>query len=233
MDTENKENNTLLGVVVVVLVLLLLGLLSYLIFFLPKSGGEDVVDDTQDNKKEVVVDEDVTEEVVIDDTEEKTETAVVENTDATELEESEVQVTYMGEYPGAPALAYFKDAEGNEYLMDVMSSLGAEDVDREFVIKIESEEDITEGKKVTGEVYYFKVLTYKGDGEDISEDYADYIYFEVRNDDSTEVYFLKDYGLSLTVDKVYEFMFGSLEELDAAAGTSYWKMNGKFEYSGR
>jgi hypothetical protein len=232
MDTERQENNTILGVVVVVLVVLLVGLLTYLIFFLPKNGDE-LATGTEGNveQEEDVVDEDI---VVEEDDEEEEEDPDVEDDEeeeASDLEESEVQATYMGEYPGAPALAYFKASDGKEYLMDTISYLTAEDVDTDFVLKIESEEEISEGTKVEASVWYFRVVTYKGDGGDVSEDYDDYIYFEKELESGKEVYFLKDYGLSITVDNEYEFLFTTLEELEGAAGTTYYKMRGSFEYS--
>ena len=228
MDTERQENNTALGVVVVILVVLLIGLLAYLVFFLPKDGN-DVSNDSQDaveqEQEEDVQEDVVTEEEESEEEEEETE-EVDESTD--NLEEEEVRVTYMGDAPFG-VHKYFEDAEGKKYYMTGVS-LDASDVDGEFVIKVESEEELEDGVEVTGDVMHFRIVTYKGMGEDVHEDYEDYIYFERSTESGKEVYFLKNYGLSITVDSVYEFMFDTLEELDGAAGTTYWKMRGNFEY---
>ncbi len=229
MDSNIEKNNALLGVIVTVLAVLLILLLTYLIFFLPKNGDEKVVNNDTNNNQ-VVDDTNKNDNTVVDDsTSSDDQSKVEEDSVATDLEESEIQVVYKGDSSLA-GYVYFENSSGKKYFMNGLS-LTSDDVNKNFVIKADKTEDVTDGVKVTGKVMYYKILTYGGNGEDISDDYSDYVYFEINGVSSTEVYFLRDFNIVFTEGKDYEFLFERLESLDSAAGTSYWKMNGKFEYS--
>jgi uncharacterized protein YxeA len=102
---------------------------------------------------------------------------------------------------------------------------------QEDTIKEDTTEEEKEEEEQTYE--YTREAVYVGEGSKISEEYEEYVYFSITDLEmsTTENIFIKDSGSNLVQGRHYMLSYNDLISEGAAAGSSYWIVDGPFSYS--
>jgi len=119
--------------------------------------------------------------------------------------------------------------ESEDFVKDEGSVVVQEDT-----VDEDSAEEIVEEEEEEEETYeYTREAVYVGEGDDISEKYGGYVYFSITDLEmsTTDYIFIKDSGSNLVEGNHYLLSYNDLISEGAAAGSSYWIVDGSYSYS--